>query len=139
MFENFLRTTCSENFPHMHINKGALPELYEMYRSVLPQMGGYINEGGHLNLKHFEQGSCDAGATSPVVVETSVKESSVEKEVEVVEEVRKEEVVRSCSSSSVVSGRGGASKESTPSRGGAMKKTPRKPRIAANFGGGPLQ
>ena len=32
-----------------------------------------------------------------------MKESSVEKEVEVVEEVRKEEVVRSCSSSSVVS------------------------------------
>ena len=74
-----------------------------------------------------------------VVVETSVKESSVEKEVEVVEEVRKEEVVRSCSSSSVVSGRGGASKESTPSRGGATKKTPRKHRIATNFGGGPLQ
>ena len=68
-----------------------------------------------------------------------MKESSVEKEVEVVEEVRKEEVVRSCSSSSVVNGRGGASKESTPSRGGATKKMPRKPRIATNFGGGPLQ
>ena len=47
--------------------------------------------------------------TSPVVVEMSVKESSIEKEVEVVEEVRKEEVVRGCSSSSVVSGSGGAS------------------------------
>ena len=58
---------------------------------------------------------------------------------EVVEEVRKEEVVRSYSSSSVVNGRGGASKESTPSCGGAMKKTPRKPRIATNFGCGPLQ
>ena len=113
--------------------------MYETYRSVLPQMGGYINKGGHLNLKRFEHGNYDGGATSPVVVETSVKESSVEKEVEVVEEVRKEEVVRSCSSSSVVSGRGGASKESTPSRGGATKKTPRKHRIATNFGGGPLQ
>ena len=113
--------------------------MYETYRSVLSQMGGYIKEGGHLILKRFEQGNCDAGATSPVVVETSVKESSVEKEVEVVEEVRKEEVVRSCSSSSVVSGSGGASKESTPSCGGATKKTPRKPKIAAHFGSGPLQ
>ena len=63
MFENFLRTTCSENLPHMHINKGALPELYEMYRSVLPQMSGYINNGGLLNLKHFGQGNYDAGVT----------------------------------------------------------------------------
>ena len=57
-----------------------------------------------------------------------------------VEEVRKEQVVRRCCSSSVVSGHGGgAIKEFTPSRCGATKKTPIKPRIAANFGGGNLQ
>jgi len=43
------------HLPHMHINKGALPELYETYKFVLPQLGGYINEGGTLNLKRFEQ------------------------------------------------------------------------------------
>jgi len=43
------------HLPHMHINKGALPELYETYKAVLPQLGGYINEGGTLNLKRFEK------------------------------------------------------------------------------------
>ena len=42
---------------------------------------------------------------------------------EVGEEVRKEEVVRSCSCSLVVNGPSGTSKESTPSRCGATKKT----------------
>ena len=58
---------------------------------------------------------------------------------EVVEEVRKGEVVRSYSSSSVVNGHGGESKDSTPSHGGAKKKMQRKPRIAANFRDSPLQ
>ena len=43
------------NLPHMHINKGALPEVYHTYKAVLPKMGGYINEAGHLNLARFEQ------------------------------------------------------------------------------------
>ena len=42
------------HLPNMHINKGALPELYGTYKAVLPQLGGYINEGGQLNLKRFE-------------------------------------------------------------------------------------
>jgi len=43
------------HLPHMHINKGALPELYETYKAVLPHLGGYINEGGKLNLRRFEK------------------------------------------------------------------------------------
>jgi len=43
------------HLPNMHINKGALPELYETYKAVLPSLGGYINEGGTLNLKRFEK------------------------------------------------------------------------------------
>eukprot|EP00092_Neocalanus_flemingeri_P006262 GFUD01006736.1.p1 GENE.GFUD01006736.1~~GFUD01006736.1.p1 ORF type:complete len:1636 (+),score=540.21 GFUD01006736.1:158-5065(+) len=43
------------HLPHMHINKGALPELYQTYKSVLPTLGGFINEGGILNLKRFEK------------------------------------------------------------------------------------
>ena len=42
------------HLPNLHINKGALPELYDTYKSVLPTMGGYMNEGGKLNLKRFE-------------------------------------------------------------------------------------
>ena len=44
----------------------------------------------------------------------------------------------SSSSSSVGSkGRGSLSKESTPARGGGAARKPRKPRLAANFGGVP--
>ncbi|XP_049842599.1 5'-3' exoribonuclease 1 [Schistocerca gregaria] len=41
--------------PDMHITSGALPMLYKAYIDVLPQLGGYINEAGDLNLKRFEQ------------------------------------------------------------------------------------
>ena len=43
------------NLPHMHINKGALPELYQTYKAVLPQLGGYLNENGQLHLARFEK------------------------------------------------------------------------------------
>lgn len=43
------------HLPHMHINKGALTELYATYKTVLPSLGGYINEKGKLNLERFEK------------------------------------------------------------------------------------
>ncbi|XP_030071789.1 5'-3' exoribonuclease 1 isoform X2 [Microcaecilia unicolor] len=43
------------HLPHLHINHNALPLLYKTYISVLPELGGYINENGHLNLTHFEK------------------------------------------------------------------------------------
>ena len=69
--------------------------------------------------------------------------ASVEQEKEVVEGPAKvpedlDKVARSNSSSSMGSrGRGSLSKESTPARGGAATRKPRKPRLAANFGGAP--
>ena len=42
------------HLPHLHINKGALSELYNTYKNLLPSLGGYINENGTLNLKRFE-------------------------------------------------------------------------------------
>lgn len=42
------------HLPHLHINKGALPQLYRMYAMVLPTLDGYLNESGTLNLKRFE-------------------------------------------------------------------------------------
>ncbi|XP_078061796.1 5'-3' exoribonuclease 1 isoform X10 [Mustelus asterias] len=43
------------HLPHLHINHDALPLLYKTYTEVLPNLGGYINEGGTLNLEHFEK------------------------------------------------------------------------------------
>lgn len=42
------------NLPNLHIANGALPLLYNTYIKVMPTMGGYINEGGSLNLARFE-------------------------------------------------------------------------------------
>ncbi|KAJ3594424.1 hypothetical protein NHX12_003731 [Muraenolepis orangiensis] len=41
------------HLPHLHINHDALPLLYRTYISVLPTLGGYLNENGHLNLNNF--------------------------------------------------------------------------------------
>ena len=63
------------NLPHLHINEGALALMFGVYKKVLPQAGGYINEGGVINLKrlallldelshveyrHFESENADA-------------------------------------------------------------------------------
>ena len=43
------------HLPHLHINKDALPILFEAYKDTLPNIDGYLNEGGKLNLKRFEK------------------------------------------------------------------------------------
>ncbi|XP_050991483.1 5'-3' exoribonuclease 1 isoform X1 [Labeo rohita] len=43
------------HLPHLHINHDALPLLYRTYISVLPSLGGYLNENGRLNLVNFEK------------------------------------------------------------------------------------
>ncbi|XP_056600072.1 5'-3' exoribonuclease 1 isoform X1 [Triplophysa dalaica] len=43
------------HLPHLHINHDALPLLYRTYINVLPSLGGYLNENGHLNLGRFEK------------------------------------------------------------------------------------
>ncbi|XP_062988229.1 5'-3' exoribonuclease 1 isoform X2 [Elgaria multicarinata webbii] len=43
------------HLPHLHINHDALPLLYRTYMAILPELGGYINESGHLNLPRFEK------------------------------------------------------------------------------------
>ncbi|XP_013910312.1 PREDICTED: 5'-3' exoribonuclease 1 isoform X3 [Thamnophis sirtalis] len=43
------------HLPHFHINHDALPLLYKTYMTTLPELGGYINESGHLNLPRFEK------------------------------------------------------------------------------------
>ena len=41
------------NLPNLHINEGALALMFKVYKTVLPKSGGYINEGGVINLKRL--------------------------------------------------------------------------------------
>ncbi|KAG1673590.1 5'-3' exoribonuclease 1 [Nymphon striatum] len=43
------------HLPNLHIAHDALPTLYKTYLEVLPNLDGYINEGGILNLARFEE------------------------------------------------------------------------------------
>ncbi|KAI0016208.1 exoribonuclease 1 [Xylariomycetidae sp. FL0641] len=38
------------NLPNLHINEGALATMFRIYKQILPQCDGYINEGGVINL-----------------------------------------------------------------------------------------
>ncbi|PKS07951.1 hypothetical protein jhhlp_006563, partial [Lomentospora prolificans] len=42
------------NLPWLHINEGALAYMFRVYKKVLPQCEGYINELGVINLKRLE-------------------------------------------------------------------------------------
>jgi 5'-3' exoribonuclease 1 len=41
------------NLPHLHINEGALALMFATYKAALPKAGGYINEGGVINLSRL--------------------------------------------------------------------------------------
>ncbi|PGH12408.1 hypothetical protein AJ80_06715 [Polytolypa hystricis UAMH7299] len=41
------------NLPNLHINEGALSWMFKQYKEVLPKLGGYINEGGTINLERL--------------------------------------------------------------------------------------
>ncbi|XP_072036606.1 5'-3' exoribonuclease 1-like [Amphiura filiformis] len=43
------------HLPDLHINHNALPLLYQTYMDVRPEMNGYLNENGTLNLANFEK------------------------------------------------------------------------------------
>lgn len=43
------------HLPNLHINENAMPTLYKAYMDVLPNLDGYINERGQLNLKRLER------------------------------------------------------------------------------------
>lgn len=42
------------NLPHLHINEGALALMFNVYKKVLPKAGGYINDGGVIDLRRLE-------------------------------------------------------------------------------------
>lgn len=39
------------NLPGLHINEGALADMFEIYKRVVPEEGGYLHENGVLNIK----------------------------------------------------------------------------------------
>lgn len=41
------------NLPNLHINEGALALMFKIYKTVLPKGGGYINEGGVINMERL--------------------------------------------------------------------------------------
>jgi 5'-3' exoribonuclease 1 len=41
------------NLPNLHINEGALALMFKIYKSVLPKVEGYINEGGIINMERL--------------------------------------------------------------------------------------
>jgi 5'-3' exoribonuclease 1 len=41
------------NLPNLHINEGALALMFKIYKTVLPRGGGYINEGGVINMQRL--------------------------------------------------------------------------------------
>jgi 5'-3' exoribonuclease 1 len=41
------------NLPRLHINEGALATMFRLYKKILPQCKGYINEGGVINLERL--------------------------------------------------------------------------------------
>ncbi|KAL5015240.1 hypothetical protein ScPMuIL_009510 [Solemya velum] len=43
------------HLPHLHIHQDALPVLWRTYKEILPSCGGYLNDGGYLNLERFEK------------------------------------------------------------------------------------
>lgn len=38
------------NLPGLHINEGALADMFEIYKKVLPEEGGYLHDNGVLNI-----------------------------------------------------------------------------------------
>ncbi|KAI1432663.1 exoribonuclease 1 [Xylaria sp. CBS 124048] len=42
------------NLPHLHINEGALATMFRIYKQVLPQCEGYINEEGVINFPRLK-------------------------------------------------------------------------------------
>ncbi len=43
------------NLPNLHINEGVLYKMFEVYKQMLPTIGGYINDGGVINMPHLAE------------------------------------------------------------------------------------
>lgn len=51
----FIGNDFLPNLPGLHINEGALANMFRIYKSVLPQCEGYINENGVIHLDRLQR------------------------------------------------------------------------------------
>ncbi|CAJ2508070.1 Uu.00g092560.m01.CDS01 [Anthostomella pinea] len=49
----FIGNDFLPNLPNLHINEGALATMFRIYKEILPQCDGYINEGGVINFSRL--------------------------------------------------------------------------------------
>ena len=42
------------NLPDLHIHENGLERLFEVYKKVLPAMGGYLNDAGSINTQRLQ-------------------------------------------------------------------------------------
>ncbi|OLL23698.1 5'-3' exoribonuclease 1 [Neolecta irregularis DAH-3] len=49
----FIGNDFLPHLPNLHINKGALVLMYNAYKIILPKSGGYINNGGVINMSRL--------------------------------------------------------------------------------------
>lgn len=50
----FIGNDFLPHLPNLHINEGALTLMFSIYKRVLPTIGGYLHEGGTLDLERLE-------------------------------------------------------------------------------------
>lgn len=50
----FIGNDFLPNLPKLHINEGALSQMFSIYKTILPKCNGYINQSGVINLGHLE-------------------------------------------------------------------------------------
>ncbi|KAI6039713.1 exonuclease II [Pisolithus marmoratus] len=43
------------NLPDLHIHDNGLERLFEVYKNVLPSLGGYLNDNGTINMKRLQR------------------------------------------------------------------------------------
>ncbi|CRK29095.1 hypothetical protein BN1708_015451, partial [Verticillium longisporum] len=51
----FIGNDFLPHLPRLHINEGALASMFRIYKSILPECDGYINEGGVINLQRLQR------------------------------------------------------------------------------------
>jgi 5'-3' exoribonuclease 1 len=42
------------HLPNLHIGEGALSLMFNVYKKILPEIGGYINDGGNVDMQKLE-------------------------------------------------------------------------------------
>ncbi|KAJ9125140.1 hypothetical protein QFC22_000094 [Naganishia vaughanmartiniae] len=51
------------HLPNLHINEGAMEEIWGIYKRILPEAGGYLNEAGTINLPRLQLVMNELGKT----------------------------------------------------------------------------